>query len=109
MEKKSIREAQTFGEEKFTKNMLYQTDTHHAFVLNFKPGQELPAHKHPGRELYLLVIEGEGTLTIDGTPAAIVQGDAVQCMGDELFAFKNTSNGNTSLYVVLGKAAGSNA
>ncbi|MEH7522992.1 hypothetical protein V7149_06845 [Bacillus sp. JJ1503] len=48
MEKKSITDAIEFSEEKFTKRIIFREGESTVFVLNFMPGQKLPAHKHPG-------------------------------------------------------------
>jgi len=103
MEKQSIVSFQEFSDERFTKRVIYKKDESTAFVLNFKPGQELPAHKHPGTGLYLLVLQGGGTLTVDGTNTEINKDDVIFCDGDETFSFKNTRDEQTSFYVVLNK------
>jgi len=105
MEKKPVTDAQTFSAERFTKQFLYKKGGSNVFVLNFSPGQELPPHKHPGHELFILVLEGGGTMTVNGEPIAVTQGDTVYCESEELFSFQNTGDRNTSLYVVLSKTA----
>ena len=101
MEKKSISAAQEFSEKQFTKRILFREGKSTVFVLNFMPGQELPVHKHPGSEVYLMVIEGNGTLLINGEPTEIAEKEVVRASGEDDFAFKNTSSGNVSLYVML--------
>ncbi|WP_308314867.1 cupin domain-containing protein [Bacillus sp. T33-2] len=59
-------------------------------MLNFLPGQELPAHNHPGTDVYLLVLSGEGTFTVDGAETKVSSNEAVHCNGEEQLAFKNT-------------------
>lgn len=103
VEKKNLKDFQEFSEEKFTKRVIYNQGEGTAFVLNFMPGQALPKHKHPGTELYLQVLQGEGTLIMDGNESHIDYGDIVYCVGEEELAFENNSDQKTSLYVVLGK------
>lgn len=103
MEKKNLKDFQEFNEERFTKRVIYNHGEGTAFVLNFMPGQALPPHKHPGTELYLEVLQGEGTLIMDGISNQVVQSDIVYCVGEEELAFENTGSESTSLYVVLGK------
>ncbi|MDP4172096.1 MAG: cupin domain-containing protein, partial [Bacillota bacterium] len=74
-----------------------------AFVLNFLPGQQLPAHKHPGSEVFLYVICGNGTFTIDGNEKAVEQFDLFHCSGEEELTFVNNGESPLSLYVVLSK------
>lgn len=83
--------------------MIFKKEESTAFVLNFMPGQALPSHKHPGTGLYLLVLQGGGTLTVDGTDTALNKGDVIFCDGDETFSFKNTTGEQTSCYVMLNK------
>jgi quercetin dioxygenase-like cupin family protein len=73
------------------------------FVLNFSPGQELPTHTHPGSDLFLTVINGSGTLIINGKETEISVNDVISADGNEEFSFKNTSNEPVSLYVTLFK------
>ncbi|WP_017754171.1 cupin domain-containing protein [Calidifontibacillus oryziterrae] len=102
MQKQALLDYQEFNNEKFTKRIIFKEGESTVFVLNFEPGQKLPAHKHPGTNVYLLVLQGEGTLTIDGNEVPIVKDDVVLCGGEEEFAFANGSS-NTSLYVMLNK------
>jgi putative CGCGG family rSAM target protein len=103
MEKKSLKEYQEFTAERFTKRIVYQHGDHVIFVLNFMPGQELPLHKHPGTDVYLLVLEGSGTMIADDETMEVAQGDSIHVSGDRNFAFRNTGASNTSLYVFLNK------
>lgn len=103
MEKKSIAAAQEFNDKQFTKRILFREEESTVFVLNFMPGQQLPAHKHPGTSVYLMVLQGSGTLTIDGVPAEVNEKDVILAGGEEEFAFINNGNVNTTLYVMLNK------
>jgi len=103
VEKKTIEAAQAFSEERFTKRILFQQGGSVAFVLNFMPGQELPTHKHLNTAVYLLVLQGDGTIIVDGVKTEVSEGDAICCDGEEQFAFANTGNARTSLYVVLNR------
>lgn len=103
MEQKSIKEAITYNEERFTKRIIFQKGDSTVFMLNFMPGQELPAHDHPGTEVYLLVLNGTGTFTIDGIATEASENTVVHCAGNENLAFKNTGDAPVSLYVMLNK------
>src|SRR5699024_4834103 len=91
MEKQSLIEAKQFDEKRFTKINVIKTDRSVAVVLNFLPGQEMKPHNHPDRELYLYVVDGEGTFILDGADLAVKQGDVVSCTAEEQIGFKNTS------------------
>lgn len=103
MEKKSIIEAIEFSEERFTKRILFRGDESTVFVLNFMPGQQLPTHKHPGTNVYLMVLQGNGTLFINGEPNEIAEKDVILADGEEEFAFTNSGSEKVSLYVMLNK------
>src|SRR5690554_7576745 len=48
-------------------------------------------HSHPGRELFLYVVEGNGTLLMDGKESEITKGDVIYCDPEEQIGFTNTS------------------
>lgn len=103
MEKKSIAAEQEFSDKKFTKRIIFREGESTVFVLNFMPGQQLPAHKHPGTEVYLMVLQGAGTLIIDGISHEVAEKDVIHASGEEEFAFHNSGSEPASLYVMLNK------
>ena len=103
MEKLSLKAYQEFSEERFTKRIVFKKGESTVFLLNFMPGQELPAHKHPGTEVYILTMQGEGTFTIDGTEVKAAANDTVHTSATEELAYKNTGNEPVTLYVMLNK------
>jgi quercetin dioxygenase-like cupin family protein len=103
MDIKALKAFQEFNNERFTKRVVFQHGDHVIFILNFMPGQELPTHKHPGTDVYLLVLEGNGTMIADGASSEVTTGAIIHVSGDKDFAFKNTGNEKTSLYVFLNK------
>ncbi|WP_328047363.1 cupin domain-containing protein [Neobacillus cucumis] len=74
-----------------------------AVPLLFLPGQKLPAHKHPGAEVYLFVVSGNGTMIIDGKETEVTETDVIHTSDEEELSFANTSSDRVSLYVVLNK------
>lgn len=103
MEKKELQLAKEYNQDKFTKRILFKSGESVVFVLNFMPGQELPTHQHPGTAVFILVLEGTGTVTVNGEESFLIKDDVISCEGDEHFSFKNTGSTPTSLYVVLSK------
>lgn len=103
MEKQSLLAYQEYSEERFTKRVIYKKGETTAFVLNFLPGQQLPAHKHPGTEVYLFVVTGNGAFTVDGKEIEVSEGDLIHVGGEEEMAFNNNGTEPVSLYVVLSK------
>lgn len=100
MNKTALADVLEYREDRFTKRVLHQGDQL-VFVLNFLPGQELPAHRHPGAEVSILVLEGEGQVLADDVAVEVGKGDALQLSGEENFLFRNTGDKPASLYVVL--------
>lgn len=103
MKQVNLQEYIEYNTEKFTKRIVFKEGESTVFVLNFSPGQALPSHKHPGSNVYLLVLDGSGTFTIDGKEVKAKKNDIILADGEEDFAFLNNSDENTSLYVMLNK------
>jgi|SRR5699024_2275702 len=103
MDKQSITAAQKFDENRFTKIDMIKTRTSVAFMLNFLPSQHMRPHNHPNRELYLYVIEGNGTFTIDGEELEVETGDVIFCGAEEQIGFTNTSKNRVSIYTTMTK------
>ncbi len=103
MEKKSVTIAKEYNEERFTKRIVFNEGGSTVFILNFLPGQKLPAHKHSGTEVYLLILDGNGTFTINGAETGVTKDDVVHCSGEEEMSFENTGSTPVSLYVMLNK------
>ncbi len=92
-----------FNKERLTKRVLFKEGGSTVFVLNFIPNQTLPPHTHPGSNVYLLVLEGEGTFTIDEQEVKVKKNDVVVCTGEEKLSFKNDGAENVSVFVTLTK------
>ncbi len=101
MNKQSLQAHQQYDGARFTKKMVFQQPGHNVFVLNFAAGQQLPAHRHLGATVYLLVVAGKGILTVDEQPIELNTGDIVQVEGDELMSYHGDEQEASSLYVTL--------
>lgn len=107
MEKRQLSQYQEYQENKFTKRIVFKEEDNVIFILNFAPGAELPTHKHPGANVYILVLEGAGQVICSGQASAVTQGDILHITGDEDFSYRGGET-NSSLYVVLTKIPGEN-
>jgi len=106
LEKHLITDAQQFNEDRFTKiDIIRNGSTSAAFLLNFLPGQNMRPHKHPGRELYLYIIQGSGLFSIDGEDLQIDKGEVIHCGEEEQIGFTNTSEENVSIFATMTKIA----
>src|SRR5690625_2379737 len=103
MDKQHSSFAKKYDEERFTKIDIIKNRRSSAFYLNFLPEQHMKPHSHPGRELYLHVLEGEGTLFIEDEELDIVANDVIQCNPDEKIGFTNTGSEPVTMYGVMTK------
>lgn len=99
----NLQEYIEYSPNNFTKRIVFKEGESTVFVLNFTANQSLPKHKHPGTNVYLLVLSGGGTFTIDGKDVKAKANDVIVADGEEEFAFVNDTGENTSLYVMLNK------
>lgn len=98
-----IEDAKQFDENRFTKIDMIKHRRSVAFMLNFLPEQHMKSHSHPGRELYLHVLDGKGTLLVDGEEVEIHEGDLFYCDPEQQIGFTNTSTEKVSIYVTMTK------
>jgi quercetin dioxygenase-like cupin family protein len=103
VEKQSISSFQVFKDSRFTKQIIYKNSNSTVFILNFIPGQHMPAHYHFGAELYFHVLQGNGIFTIEESDLQVTKGDVVHCEGTKKLSFTNTGNEIVSIYVTLSK------
>ncbi|WP_411843883.1 cupin domain-containing protein [Salinicoccus sp. HZC-1] len=103
MEKKTITAAQEFNEESFSKINVFEEENSTLFVINFLPGQQMPEHNHPGRELYLHVIKGSGRFIIDGAAIGVTEDDVIHIGPEEKISFVNDSEDRASIYVTMSR------
>ncbi|MFK4301946.1 MULTISPECIES: cupin domain-containing protein [unclassified Paenibacillus] len=101
MKKSNLIQFQEYKEAAFTKRIVHKEADNVIFILNFTPNAELPTHNHPGANVYLLVLEGTGTVTVNGEETEVVQGDMIHVTGDERFSYRGGAEANSSLHVVL--------
>jgi len=92
------RDTSTAG---FTKRMVHQSAHGLVFMLNFQPGQALPAHTHEDSEIVVTVLSGEGQATVDGRAEPLRTGTVIQCNGNESFSVQNNGSSVLSLLVFL--------
>ncbi|HET7580203.1 MAG TPA: cupin domain-containing protein [Bacillales bacterium] len=103
MDIKNIRQAQVYDEQHLKKVDLFHEKESSAFVINLMPGQSLPAHRHPGHQVYLMVFEGEGECSIDENRHHLAWRDVLRCGGNKQLSLKNSGRKLMSVYVVLTK------
>lgn len=103
MELNKLATYKQFSEERFTKVDFVKNHRSIGFVLNFLPGQEMKAHHHPGKDLFLYMLDGTGTITIDDEPTVLEVGDVLYCEAEEKVGFINTGEEKVSIYGTMTK------
>ena len=103
MELHQLDEFKQFSEDRFTKVDFVKNRRSNGFILNFLPGQEMKAHHHPGKDLFLHMLDGTGTVTVDDEPFVLHAGDVLYCEADEKIGFVNTGDANVSIYGAMTK------
>ncbi|MET3575611.1 cupin domain-containing protein [Bhargavaea ullalensis] len=101
MELRSSGEARQFNEDRFTKEDFIKSERTTVFLLNFQEGQEMRPHSHPGRELVLHVMEGSGTLSVDGEEMPFAEGQVLHCGPEEQVGFVNGKDGKACIFGTL--------
>lgn len=101
MKLEKIAERIVYNDQTFTKRLLFNEEKVLNFVLNFRPGQELPPHTHESSDLILHVLTGQGTLKVEGETYAVETGDVIHTKGEEMFQLINDGDEDLSVFVVL--------
>src|SRR5699024_8671350 len=101
MKIQSCSELQEFDDARFVKKNLYKGNGNVVFLLHLLPGQEIPAHTHPGKEVFLLGLQGRGSLWIGGEHHTLGCQDFVYCGDEDALRIYNDGKEGWVLYVVL--------
>jgi mannose-6-phosphate isomerase-like protein (cupin superfamily) len=100
MEIKDIKESIVFSEKTLTKRILFATKDILSFVLNLKPGQVLPVHKHENSSLVLHVLSGSAQIKINEESGTLSPGAVIYAKGEDDFSIP-VVNEDLSLFVVI--------
>lgn len=100
MELKNIQDSMAFNEKNLTKRILFANPKVLAFVLNLKPGQTLPVHKHENSELIYYVLTGSGQIRVNDEVHEISFGSIGSASGQDDFSIPLVKE-DLSLYVTI--------
>jgi quercetin dioxygenase-like cupin family protein len=106
MQKKTIREATAFGQEKMRKHNLFETERVAFDTYCLLPGQSQSVHAHEGMDKVYHVLEGEPSVTIGGETARLAPGDVVLARSGVPHGVRNDGAVNAVLAVVLAPPPG---
>lgn len=96
-----LSEKMVYSDKSLTKKIVYRDKDILAFVLNFKPGQALPLHNHPGMVTIIQVLQGTAKFTIGDEAMNAGPGQVIVYQQDEKVGLVNEGEENLSLYVTL--------
>ncbi len=97
---KDINESIVFHDKTFTKRILTANSHILCFVLNLKPGQALPVHKHENASLVMHVLSGSGEIQINDEVEKLVKGSVVSAKGEDDFSIP-TVNEDMSIFIII--------
>lgn len=97
---KKLQDLQTYDEKKMTKQIVFEEQKSKVIVFNFLPGQMLPKHGHPHKNVYVFVVEGEGVCYLDDIESPVQPGDSIHCNPHQTIAVENTGTTSMTIYVV---------
>ena len=100
MDIKNINDAIIFSDDSITKRVLFAEKNILTFILNFKPGQTLPPHKHEKSTLLLSVLSGCGEIKVNDEVKNISKGSVVFVNGDDELSIPTVTE-KMSIHVVI--------
>ena len=96
----NIHDSIVFRDESLTKRILFADKNVLTFVLNLKPGQSVPMHRHETSTLVLTVLGGAGEIAVNREKSAVREGDFLTVGGEDDFGVPTVTN-DLSLLVSL--------
>lgn len=87
----TLSDAPAYDSERFIAEPLLDGTQSNVRVIRLCPGQSLPPHTHSTSDLMIYIVEGAGTLDVDGTDVAFAAGSLAFFRGDEELRLANTS------------------
>ncbi|MFZ5943102.1 MAG: cupin domain-containing protein [Bacillota bacterium] len=97
----NLKEKMVYSDKFLTKKIVYRDKDVLAFVLNFKPGQSLPSHNHPGMVTIIQILKGKGKFTADNVSIDAEVGQVMIYQENEMVSLVNDGGEELSLYVTL--------
>ena len=95
MKMTTLADAPAYDSEQFVAAALLDGIQSNVRVIRLSPGQTLPPHTHSTSDLMIYIVEGIGTLTMDGNALNFNEGSLAYFRGDEELRLSNT--GTTGL------------
>ncbi len=98
MKMTTLADAPAYDGERFVAAPLLDGSQSNVRVIRLSPGQTLPPHTHSTSDLMIYIVEGTGTLTMDGNTVNFDAGSLAYFRGDEELRLSSTgTSGLTAL------------
>lgn len=97
----ALADAPGYDSEAFVAAPLLDGTQSNVRIIRLSPGQTLPTHTHATSDLMIYIVEGSGTLDVDGTPVAFVAGSLAFFRGDEELRLSNTGTAGITALAFL--------
>jgi len=82
MEFVNIEDLAEFSSDRRVRKRLFLQDRIEAEVVYYEPGQSTVQHHHVGQDEIFLIMEGSGTITVDGESQRVRRGDVIFAPAD---------------------------
>ena len=102
MESKNFKEAERFSPDKHVHVPLFTSERTKVILLCLAPGVTVPPHSHPGFDVTLQPLKGQGALPVDGGPdLALLPGEIYFVDGSNSFSPKNPFSEDFTMLIHL--------
>jgi len=97
---KNISDSIVFSNDNLTKRIIFSDRQVLNFVLNLRPGQTIPAHRHEQSAVVLFALSGRCKIRVNDETQDIRDGAVLLVRGEDDFEITEVSD-DTSLYVTI--------
>lgn len=87
-----LADAPDYDSDRFVAAPFLDGSQSNVRIIRLSPGQALPPHTHSTSDLMIYIVEGSGTLAVDGDAVAFVAGSLAYFHGDEELRLSNTGS-----------------
>lgn len=97
---RKLEDSIVFSDKTLTKRVLFANDQVLSFVLNLKPGQVLPVHRHEHSTLEMVTLAGSGEVLVNSEKEKLEKGSVVMARGEDDFSIPRVDE-DMSLLVTI--------
>lgn len=96
-----LADAPGYRDDRFVAEPFVDGTQSNVRVIRLSPGQTLPPHTHGGSDLMIYIVEGSGTLDVDGSSVDFDEGSLAFFRGDEELRLSNRGAGGLTALAFL--------